>query len=376
MKRIILLGSTGSIGRNAIRVISSLQGYTIVGLAGYGNSALLIEQARKIRPRMVAIINKARCTQVQQQLPRTRVVCDEEGLIEMIDQVKADIIVCALATSVGIKGILKAIRRRMRVCLATKEILVSFGDIVMSAVKKHKTELLPIDSEHSAIYQCLEGRDHQDISNIFLTASGGPFLNRHSIKNVKKSDVLMHPVWKMGAKITVDSATMMNKGLEVIEAYHLFNVPIEKLKVVVHPEAICHSLVQFVDGSLIAQLSRPDMRLPIQYALTAPRRTPSIVKTLDIRDVPRLTFLRPDLKRFPCLGLAYDALKIGKSMPAVLNAANEEAVNQFLNNKLKYDQIPRIISTVMDHHTAKSGSLEQYIQAEHWARDYVRSVLC
>lgn len=375
MKRVILLGSTGSIGCNAIKVIKQLKNFKIVGIAGYTNHQMLITQAKDIKPKMVTIMDCQYYKNLKKDLGRIQIRCGEQGITDMVESTNADIIICAFASSIGISGIVRAIEKKMRICLATKEILVSFGDIIMDSVKKNGVELLPIDSEHSAIYQCLEGNRGNNVKSIILTASGGPFLNK-SIKNVIKSDVLNHPVWKMGAKITVDSATMMNKGLEVIEAHHLFNLPADRINVVIHPEAICHSLVQFVDGTLLAQLSTPDMKLPIQYALTAPKRLYSIVKNLDIAKVKNLTFLPPNLKKFPCLKYAYDALKLGKSMPAVLNAANEETVKLFLEDKLKFSEIPNIIERVMSEHKPRKGSIEHYIEQASWAKQTVRRITC
>jgi 1-deoxy-D-xylulose-5-phosphate reductoisomerase len=372
MKKIILLGSTGSIGKNAIKVIEKMKDFKIVGLAAYKNYRLLQKQAEQLKPKSVALIDKQSCKSFIRRKTGGKFFCGESGILEMIDSTKADILIAAFASAAGIYGIKKAIEKRLRLCLATKEILVSFGDIIMEKIKKHNTSIIPIDSEHSALYQCLEGRDHADVESIILTASGGPFLKK-SIKNVNKSDVLNHPVWKMGAKITVDSATMMNKGLEVIEAHHLFHMPPSRIKVVIHPEAICHSLVQFVDGSLIAQLSTPDMKLPIQYSLTAPKRRPSIVKQLNINEL-NLQFLRPDLKKFPCLSYAYDAMSTGKSMPAVLNAANEEAVRLFLEDKIKFNHIPQLIKKVMDRHNPQKGSIKDYVAWALWAKQTVRSI--
>lgn len=375
MKRVILLGSTGSIGRNVIGVIESLKGFKIVGIAAYANYRMLIKQARSLSPRTVAVIDRRHYRDLKKGLGRIRVVCGEEGITDMVESTDADVIICAFASSVGVFGIIQAIKRKMSVYLATKEILVSFGDIIMKLVKKHGAELIPIDSEHSAIYQCLQGARREDVKRILLTASGGPFLDK-PLNNVRKCDVLRHPVWKMGAKITVDSATMMNKGLEVIEAHHLFNFPPDMIEVVIHPEAICHSMVQFVDGTLLAQLSTPDMKLPIQYALTAPRRLPSLVTHIDIPRVKKLTFFPPNFKKFPCLSLAYEALNIGKSMPAVLNAANAEIVKLFLEDTCKFTEIPKVIRKVMNRHTARKGNIHSYREAEEWARQMVRSIVC
>jgi 1-deoxy-D-xylulose-5-phosphate reductoisomerase len=374
MKKVIILGSTGSIGGNAIKVISELKNYRIVGLAAFGNHKLLAAQTKTLKPKIITIIDRQHHRKLAAELGRVRILSGEEGILEMVEALNADTMICSLASATGIKGVLRAIEKKMDICLATKEILVNFGDLVMRRVKQLGVRLLPIDSEHSAIYQCLEGKDRKDVMNIILTASGGPFLKR-SIRNVRKEDVLRHPVWKMGRKITVDSATMMNKGLEVIEAHHLFDFPAQMIKVVIHPEAICHSLVQFKDGTLLAQMSTPDMKLPIQYALTAPQRLPSSTPYLDISKVGTMSFLAPDTKKFRCLPLAYEALKKGKTMPAVINTANEEAVKLFLDDKVKFHEIPRIIENVMVKHQPLDGDLNQYLQAIDWAKEQVRSAV-
>ncbi len=372
MKRVLIFGSTGSIGMNTIEVLKNLKDFKVVGLATHSNYKLLVKQARKLKPGFVVLVNDKYYSNVKKSLSRINVLCGEEGLLEMVDRASAEILVAGFSSAIGIYAVLLAIRKGMRICLATKEILVSFGEIVMREVKKNNAELIPVDSEHSAIYQCLEGKDISLVDRIILTASGGPFLTR-SIRNVKKSDVLRHPVWSMGKKITVDSATMMNKALEIIEAHHLFGIQPDKIKVVIHPEAICHSLVQFVDGTLIGQFSRPDMKLPIQYALTTPERKPSIVTPLELDRIRHLNFLSPDYKKFSGLKLAYEALRIGKSMPAVLNGANESAVRLFLDDKLKFQEIPEVIKRAMSAHTPVRGGIEEYKKAEIWAANFVRS---
>lgn len=372
MKKAIILGSTGSIGCNTIEVINELHNYQVVGLAAYGNHQLLAAQAALLKPKIVTIIDRQHHKKLRTQLGRTQILSGEEGITEMVEALNADTIICSLASAIGIRGVLRAIEKKMDICLATKEILVNFGNLVMKKVTQLGVRLLPIDSEHSAIYQCLEGRNRKDVMNIILTASGGPFL-KGSVKNVRKEDVLRHPVWKMGRKITVDSATMMNKGLEVIEAHHLFDFPASMIKVVIHPEAICHSLVQFKDGTLLAQMSTPDMKIPIQYALTSPHRLPSLTPYLDVSKVKRLTFMPPNTKKFPCLHLAYSALETGKTMPAVINSANEEAVKLFLDDSIKFHEIPKIIENIMVKHQPVDGDLNHYLDAINWAKEQVRS---
>lgn len=374
MKKVIILGSTGSIGRNAVQVIRRLTGFRVVGLATFGNYRLLADQTMLLKPQMVTLIDKRHHKYLKSRLNKTKLLCGEQGITEMIEALRADKIICALASSIGIRGIMCAIEKKMELCLATKEILVNYGDLVIEKARKSAVRIIPIDSEHSAIYQCLEGRNMNDVMTIILTASGGPFLNK-SLRNVTKEDVLNHPVWKMGRKITVDSATMMNKGLEVIEAHHLFGFPPEMIKVVIHPEAICHSLVQFKDGTMLAQLSTPDMRLPIQYALTEPNRLASCTRYLDIWKTRALTFAAPDYKKFPLLNLAYEALRKGRTMPAVLNTANEEAVRLFLEDRIKFLEIPKIVESVVSQHQPRAGDLEHYMQTTEWARERVKELI-
>ncbi len=377
MKRIIVLGSTGSIGRNTLKIVSGLRGYKIVGIAAHADHTSLLKQAALIKPRAVALVDDRHYKDLRPLVKNTMVFRGEEGIKEMIQALDADILVAAFASAVGIDGIMHAIRKKMKLCLATKEVLVTYGEIIMRQIRRNRAAISPIDSEHSAVSQCLEGRKTSEVLSIILTASGGPFLDR-PMRNVTKADVLNHPVWKMGAKITVDSATMMNKGLEIIEAHHLFGIPAEKIKVAIHPEALCHSLVQFIDGSMLCQISSPDMKLPIQYALTAPARQPCPVKYLDIRKVKAFHFKMPDKRKFRCLDLAYDALRVGKSMPAVLNGANAAAVRSFLEGRLRFDMIPSVIETVMEKHQPRAGGIKEYREAEKWAFStaYRRSGQC
>lgn len=374
MKKVIILGSTGIIGRNTIEVIRGLKGFEIVGLAAYRNLPRLTEQARRLESRYAVILEPTADRTRVLKTSKTSLLFGETGLLMMVEKSRADIMVFSLASAIGVSALLKGIEKRMRICLATKEILVSFGEIVMRRVQKYRGELFPIDSEHSAIFQCLRGESNAAIRRVFLTASGGPFL-RKNLRNAGKADVLNHPVWKMGQKITVDSATMMNKGLEVIEAHHLFGLRPDQIKVVIHPEAICHSLVQFIDGSIKAQFSYPDMKLPIQYALTAPDRQSGQVRHIDMTHFQNLQFLEPDFNKFPALNLAYCALEIGKSMPAVLNGANAEAVNLFLEDKVKFVDIPEIIAKTMKSHLPRSGGIDDYFAAEKWAHEYVRNMI-
>jgi 1-deoxy-D-xylulose-5-phosphate reductoisomerase len=374
MKKVVILGSTGTIGRATIAVLRKLKGFRIVGLAAYRNRLVLDEQISIFDPPLAGLIDPAPDAWGKPDRKKTRFLYGEAGLHELVEKSRADIMVCALSSTIGVTAVIKGIKSGMRICLATKEILVSFGEIIMDLVRRHRVELIPVDSEHSAIFQCLRGESPDSVRNIFLTASGGPFLNR-DIHRARKSDVLNHPVWKMGQKITVDSATMMNKGLEIIEAHHLFGLPPEKIKVVIHPEAICHSMVQFVDGSIKAQFSYPDMKLPIQYALTLPDRQPGLVRHIDMGHFQKLSFLEPDFRKFPALGLSYRALKTGKSMPAVLNAANAEAVKLFLEDRIKFSEITGVIEKTLKAHYPVKGDINHYIAQEKWAHKFVRSII-
>ena len=327
MKTLTILGSTGSIGRQTLEVAEHL-GMKVIALTANNNTKLLEEQAEKWKPEITAISSEPG---------------GEEKLIDIAKNSGADIIVTAIAGTAGLAPTLAACETGKRIALANKEPLVCAGEQVMQTAKKYGTQIIPVDSEHSAIFQCLNSNmtKSKTIKKILLTASGGPFrhLTQEQLKNVTAKEALKHPNWIMGQKITIDSATLMNKGLELIEAMHLFNVSPDQIEVVIHPESIIHSMVEFADGSIIAQLSNPDMRMPIQYALTFPERTPSLTKPLDITQIGKLTFEKPDFKRFPCLHLAYEAARLGQQACSALNKANEEAVDLFLQNKISFYDI-------------------------------------
>ncbi|MBI4725657.1 1-deoxy-D-xylulose-5-phosphate reductoisomerase [candidate division TA06 bacterium] len=351
-KNIIILGSTGSIGTQTIEVIAKHpQLFKIVGLAANSRFDLLARQIKQFKPQMVCIGDKAAgLAEIDGPGSKFKLVRGPEGLKILASLPGADMVVNALVGSAGLEPTLAAVKAGHDVALANKETLVAGGQLVMPAVKKNKVRLLPIDSEHVALHQCLEGRDPATVKNLILTASGGPFRN-HSLKQldrVKARHALNHPTWSMGKKVTIDSATLMNKGLEMIEAHYLFGLPPERIKIVIHPESIIHSMVEFSDGSIIAYLSTPDMRLPIQYALTHPQRLPSLVKECQLDELPKLTFHKPDRMTFKCLGLAYLAIKRGGIIPAVMNAANEAAVQAFLEGRIKFLQIPGLIAGVMN----------------------------
>ncbi len=376
MIEVIVLGSTGSIGNNTLRVIDHLKtAFHTYGIAGYRNVDALIRQAKRFRPKYAVVLDKYLYKRLKQCLPRTKVLAGVEGMMEMVEDNRADYVVVALRGVIGLKPTLSALERIKRVCLATKEILVSYGTLLKKYLGPNKLAIIPVDSEHSAIHQCIFGKDYGFVKNLYLTSSGGPFFKkREEVLKAKIEDVLNHPTWRMGKKITVDSATLMNKGLEVIEASRLFGCDGDKIKVLIHPQSIVHSLVEFVDHSVIGQLSVPDMRLPIQYALTFPKRMKTLTKPCDLSKIRHLDFYAPNFNEFPCLRFAYQALKIGGTMPAVLNGANETAVNLFLDDKIKFCQIPDMLSKAMAlHKPIKNPCLKDIKDAEDWAVNFIKA---
>jgi 1-deoxy-D-xylulose-5-phosphate reductoisomerase len=376
-KNIIILGSTGSIGENALRVVTALPSkLKVTGMASRTNTARLLAQASEFKVRKLAVADPDAAAAVKDDLARgTRLYSGPEGVEELAATPKTDIVLCALVGIAGLKPVLAALRQGTDVAIATKEVLVAAGQMVMECAAKNNARLLPVDSEHSAIFQCLEGKPPASVRRLILTASGGPFAHRHDLDfdKVTAAQALKHPRWNMGRKVTVDSATLMNKGLEIMEAHWLFGIPYDRIEVVIHPESIVHSLVEFVDGSILAQLSPPDMRFAIQHALTWPERADGNLPRLDLASLGTLNFSAPDPLRFPCLGLARRAAITGGTMPCVLNAANEIAVEQFLDGTLPFSGIWHTVEAVMNRHTsiAKPG-LEQIHQADHWARQEAR----
>ena len=348
---ISILGSTGSIGCQTLEVAEHLN-LPIIALSANNNIYLLEEQVRKFKPKIVAVYDENAAHDLKNRIKdtNTNVLTGMTGQIEVAGNSGADVIVTAIAGQMGLEPTLAALKTGKRVAIANKEPLVCAGDVVMQTAKEFGAEIIPVDSEHSAVFQCLQGeRDrtgkNPNIKKLILTASGGPFrgMNRKELENITPEQALMHPNWNMGKKITIDSATLMNKGLELIEAMHLFDIHPDQIEVLVHPESIIHSMIEFTDGSTIAQLSNPDMRQPIQYALTYPDRKPSLTKPLNLTAIGKLTFEKPDLDTFPCLRLAYDAAKKGTTACAILNEANEEAVELFLSEKIGFNDIPRHI---------------------------------
>ncbi len=378
MKKVTLLGSTGSIGENTLKVASALAGrIKITGLAVQNNFRKMLEQAERFNVKRVAVADPESARKCAMIAPRgVTVFRGPEGLAELAGTGEDDIVLCAVVGMAGLKPVISALKSGTDVALATKEVMVAAGGLVTALAKKKKVQFLPVDSEHSAVFQCLQETgsltgSRSRLARILLTASGGPFEAKPEIdfNKVKVKQVLAHPRWNMGRKVTVDSATLMNKGLEIMEARWLFDVPYEKIDVVIHPESIVHSMVEFVDGSVVAQLSLPDMRFAIQYALTHPQRYETGLPRLDLTDIRTLHFRAPDVKRFPCLGLARSAAIIGGTMPVVLNAANEIAVQKFLDGHMPFSGIWKMVARVMDRHKpVKDPGLDGIIEADKWAR--------
>ena len=382
MKRLAILGSTGSIGVSTLEIVTEHPDcFEVVALTAGRNLALLEEQIALFRPRLVAVPDQLNAERLRERIGAggPQVLYGTTGLISCAVETPADMVVSAIVGAAGLEPTLAAIQAGRDVALANKETLVIAGELVMSAAAESGCRLFPVDSEHSAIFQSLEGHRKDDVRRLILTASGGPFRNwsLEDLQEVTPQDALAHPNWTMGRKITIDSATMMNKGLEVIEAHWLFNVPVEKIDVHIHPESIVHSLVEYVDGALLAQLGIPDMKTPIAYALTYPERLPLELPALDLCRLGQLNFAAPNSQCFPCLGLAYDAIKRGGTTPAVLNAANELAVDAFLHEKVGFLDIPRIIGSVVEKHSSSTASsLEQILSADAWARQDAHDVIC
>ena len=377
-KQIAILGSTGSIGRNALRVIDALgSGYSVIALSAHSKIELLAEQARRYKPKFIAVTNSDYVSQLRELVSDLdiEVLAGPDGLVEIAQLQEADIVLTAVVGAAGLPAVLTAAKCGKQLAVANKEPLVVAGELLLAEAKKNGSVILPVDSEHSAIYQAMQSGTREEVDKIILTASGGPFRGAgvEDIRNVTLEQALAHPVWNMGPKITIDSATMMNKAFEIIEARWLFDVPVDKIDVLIHPESIIHSLVEFVDGSVIAQLGEPDMCLPIQYALTYPRRVAGIAKRLRLEQMGKLTFEKPDLKTFRALPLAYEVARTGGTAAAVFNAANEAAVEEFLAGGIKFVKIVELIEHCLNKHNVKtSASLEELLEADAWARKEVK----
>lgn len=379
MKRLAILGSTGSIGVNTLQIVSQFpERFEVTSLSAGVNTSLLKEQVLRFRPKMVSVLSKELSESLRKELPHsdTEIVYGVEGLIQVATCPEVDQVVSAIVGAVGLIPTLSAIKTGKTVALANKESLVMAGKIMIEEAKRHHAQILPIDSEHSAIFQSLLGHRKEDVRHLILTASGGPFLKVpvSKLHEVTVKEALNHPRWEMGKKITIDSASLMNKGLEVIEAHWLFGIPIEKIRVLIHPQSVVHSMVEYVDGSIVAQMGITDMKIPICYALSFPERLHLALPSLDLPNREALTFSAPDPQRYLCLTLAYESIKRGETAPAVLNAANEIAVSAFLEGAIKFTEIPLLLQKVLEEHELKSvHTIEDILKADHWARERAKA---
>jgi 1-deoxy-D-xylulose-5-phosphate reductoisomerase len=380
MKNLLILGSTGSIGVNTLDVIRRFPDkFRVSALTVNTRIDLLEPQIKEFRPPFVVVKDKELASELEKRTgSETKVLSGNEGLEYAASNLDYDILISAMVGFAGLIPTIESIKRGKRVALANKETLVVAGELIKTLAEKHKAEIIPVDSEHSAIFQCMAGEDPENVEKLILTASGGPFrkMNKEEFSEVTVEDALNHPNWKMGNKITIDSATMMNKGLEVIEAHWLFNLPKDKIDVVIHPQSIIHSMVQFVDGSVKAQMGLPDMRLPIQYALSFPERLQNDYPRANLADIQGLTFYRPDTDKFECLKLAYNTLESGGTAACILNAANEVAVEKFLKKEIKFSDISALICNALDHFdNHKNPDLDTIIAQDKQTREYVKNLV-
>ena len=382
MKQISLLGSTGSIGTNTLKVVTDFPDrFSVTALAAKSNTVLLAEQIRQFRPALAVVYSKRHASELKARLSLdidVEILWGEKGYTTAAAHPQADVVVNAMVGAAGLGPTLAAINAGKDIAFANKETLVMAGEIVMAGAADKKVQILPIDSEHSAIFQCLSGNRKSDLKRIFLTGSGGPFAHRpkKDFKKITVADALNHPTWQMGEKITVDSATLMNKGLEVLEAKHLFGVSHDMIRVIIHPQSVIHSMVAYHDGSVIAQLGVPDMKTAIAYAISYPERLELNQPLPDFNHIGALTFEEPDFKKFPCLTLAYAACETGDTLPAVMNAANEIAVTAFLDHAISFVKISEMIERVMDRHRlVEHPGLENIIMADQWAREEAKKLV-
>ncbi|MFC1809423.1 1-deoxy-D-xylulose-5-phosphate reductoisomerase [Candidatus Omnitrophota bacterium] len=378
MKRIAIIGSTGSIGKNTLEVITALSGeFEVYALAICKNTDLLKEQMATHHPKKICVWDNAAAAELKSKaLPsELTILSGKDGLLALVEDPLIDIYMFALSGSNGIEPLLAAIQKGKRIAIANKEPLVIAGGLIRDLAKKHNTEIIPVDSEHSAIFQCLQGHTLDEVDQLIITASGGPFFSkpRNSFKDITPEDALRHPKWDMGQKITIDSATMMNKALELIEATTLFGIDYTKIKILVHPEALIHSMVQFIDGSLLAQISLADMRLPIQYALTYPKRVEGGLQRVSFEEMKELHFFVPDQDKFPTIALGYWAARVGGTLPAVLNAVDEICVEYFLEGKISFVEIMEFTEKVMTRHKViNEPKYSDIIATDGWAREEAR----
>ena len=379
MKKISILGSTGSIGINALSVIDNhLNNFTVVALSAHKNGKLLIEQAKKYQPEFVAVVDPDIANFVEDELRSTniKILKGRQGLLELSSYGSVDLMLNALVGSSGMEPTINALQSEVDVALSNKESLVMAGSIINEIKNKSGAKIFPVDSEHSAIWQCLVGESIKEVNKIILTGSGGPFrtLEIGQFNSITVDQALNHPNWEMGKKITIDSATMMNKGLEVIEAFWLFDISKDMIEIIIHPQSIIHSMVEFKDKSVKAQLGLPDMKIPIQYALTYPNHSNADWDELDLTSIESLTFEKPDFNKFPCMRLAFDALEQEGTAPAVLNVVNEYSVYRFLNNEISFIEIPQLIERAFDEHDfIKEPSIDDVLNIEIWAQEFVKS---
>jgi 1-deoxy-D-xylulose-5-phosphate reductoisomerase len=378
MKNVAILGSTGSVGRSTLAVVDAFpEELRVVGLAAGGNLDVLAEQVERYRPELVSVRDAADVGALRARIRQNvEIVCDASAVASLAS---ADVVIAAIVGAAGIPPVHAALCAGKRVGIANKEVLVAAGDVMTRAAREHGGEILPVDSEHNAVHQALRCGRHDEVQRIILTASGGPFLRRDpdTFGEITIADALAHPTWKMGNKISIDSATMMNKGLEVIEAHHLFGMPAERIDIVIHPQSIVHSMVEYVDGSIIAQLSTTDMKFPIQYALLYPERVTAPFARHDLERIRTLGFLPVDPERFPAVELAYAACRAGGSMPAVLNAANEVAVERFLAGELPFTGIVEVVNRVLEKHASEAAaidSIDDALRYDAWARHIARGI--
>ena len=369
MRAISILGSTGSIGRSTLAVVDAFpDSLRVVGLAAGGNLDLLVEQIERYRPELVSVREESDVAKLRARVPNVEIVHGSAGASAVASMASADAVIAAIVGAAGIPPVYAALKAGKRVGIANKEVLVAAGDVMTRAAREHGGEILPVDSEHNAVHQAIRCGTHEEVQRIILTASGGPFLKRDlgTFDDITIEAALAHPTWRMGNKISIDSATMMNKGLEVIEAHHLFALPADQIDIVIHPQSIVHSMVEYVDGSIIAQLSTTDMKFPIQYALLYPERVVAPFARLDLAKIRSLEFLQVDKHRFPAVELAYQSLRAGGSAPAVLNAANEIAVERFLAGELPFTGIVEVVGRVLDRHAGSVAAIDSVDDALHW----------